>query len=163
MAHHHKQTHSHRQTTHTLIHTQWRTYTHAHRNMYKKAWICSTEEFIELYGKVEAMVRNCLLRWSGHLVEVALNKLAFLCSDRSIFPLVPSFSLLHQRFYVQKWGNFEPFYLSNESKFWKIKKVFLPYGPRNVPQKFQISAMIRKYRSDQTEQLVLLIDRAEVG
>ena len=35
-----------------------------------KAWICSAEEFLELYGKVEAVVGNCLLRWSGHLFEV---------------------------------------------------------------------------------------------
>ena len=35
-----------------------------------KAWICSAEEFLELYGKVEAVVRNCLLWWSGHLFEV---------------------------------------------------------------------------------------------
>ena len=28
------------------------------------------EEFLELYGKEEAVVRNCLLRWSGQLVEV---------------------------------------------------------------------------------------------
>ena len=36
-----------------------------------KAWICSAEEFLELYEKVEALVRNCLLRWSWHLAEVA--------------------------------------------------------------------------------------------
>ena len=35
-----------------------------------KVWICSAEEFIELYGKVEAVIRNCLLRWSGRLFEV---------------------------------------------------------------------------------------------
>ena len=34
------------------------------------SWICTAEEFLELYRKVEAVVRNCLLRWSGHLVEV---------------------------------------------------------------------------------------------
>ena len=84
-----------------------------------------------------AVVRNCLLRWSGHLVEkagtpppfstslFALNVLAYFCSDRSIFPLVSSFSLLHQRFYMQKWSNVEPLYLSNESRFWKIKKLLL--------------------------------------
>ena len=84
-----------------------------------KAWICSAEEFLDLYGKV---VRNCLLRWSGHLFEVPSTHLfdqclwfehiTLLCSHRSIFPLVPSFSLLHKRFYVQKWGKFEPLYLS---------------------------------------------------
>ena len=36
-----------------------------------KAWICSAEELLELHGKVEGVVNNCLLRWSGHLVEVA--------------------------------------------------------------------------------------------
>ena len=38
-----------------------------------KVWICSAEEFLELYGKVEMVIRNCLLRWSEHLVEVAGN------------------------------------------------------------------------------------------
>ena len=33
--------------------------------------VCSVEEFLELSGKVEAVVRNCLLRWSGPLIEVA--------------------------------------------------------------------------------------------
>ena len=28
-------------------------------------------KFLELYGKVEAVIRNCLLRSSEHLVEVA--------------------------------------------------------------------------------------------
>ena len=36
-----------------------------------KAWICWDQKFLELYRKVEAAVRNCLLRLSGHLVEVA--------------------------------------------------------------------------------------------
>ena len=35
-----------------------------------KVWICSAEEFLELHVKVEAVVRNCLLSWSGQLVEV---------------------------------------------------------------------------------------------
>ena len=87
----------------------------------------------------------------------------FLCSDRRILPLVHSFSLLHQRFYMQKWGNFEPLYLNNESRFWKIKKVLLFQGLRNVSQKFQPSAVNRKYRNSQTEHLILLILLAEVG
>ena len=36
--------------------------------------------------------------------------------------MVPSFTLLQQRFYVQKWVKFEPLYLSNESAFFKNKK-----------------------------------------
>ena len=40
-----------------------------------KVWICSAEEFLELYGKVEAVVRNCLLRWSGHLFVVSSTHL----------------------------------------------------------------------------------------
>ena len=44
-----------------------------------KAWICSAEEFLELHGKVEAVVRNCLLRWSGHLVEVPSTHLFDQC------------------------------------------------------------------------------------
>ena len=42
-----------------------------------KVWICSAEEFLELYGKVEAIIRNCLLRWSEHLVEVAFRSVFF--------------------------------------------------------------------------------------
>ena len=104
MAHHHKHIHSHTQThthththtlthknkpthivTHSLKHTQThththsRTHTHAHRDMYKKAWICSAEEFLELCGKVDTVVRNCLLRWSGHLFEVTNNHLFDQC------------------------------------------------------------------------------------
>ena len=30
--------------------------------------------------------------------------------------------------YVQKWGKFEPFYLGNESTFWKIKKGVFSLG-----------------------------------
>ena len=56
-------------------------------------------------------------------------------------------------FYLQKWGNFEPSYISNASPFWKIKKVFLVWGLRNVSQKFQTSAMSRKYRSGQADNL----------
>ena len=44
-----------------------------------------------------------------------------------------------------------------------MKKVFFFYGVRNVSQKFQTSAMIRKYRIGQAEQSVILIERAEVG
>ena len=44
-----------------------------------KAWICSAEEFLELYGKVAAVVRNCLLRWSGHLFEVPSTHLFDQC------------------------------------------------------------------------------------
>ena len=44
-----------------------------------KAWICSAEKFLELYGKVEAVVKNCLLRWSGHLFEVPSTHLFDQC------------------------------------------------------------------------------------
>ena len=53
-----------------------------------KAWICSAEEFLELYGNVEAVVRNCLLRWSGHLFEVPSTNLfnqCFCFKDISLF------------------------------------------------------------------------------
>ena len=69
-------THSH---THTQTHTHWRTHTRALRDMYKKAWICSAEEFLELYGKVEEGARNCLLRWSGHMFEVPSTHLFDQC------------------------------------------------------------------------------------
>ena len=65
----HSLTHTHTHTlslslthTHTHSHTHTHTHTHADRDMYKKAWICSAEEFLELYDKVDAVVRNCLLR-----------------------------------------------------------------------------------------------------
>ena len=38
-----------------------------------------SEEFLELYGKVEAVVKNCLLRWSGHLFEVPSTHLFDQC------------------------------------------------------------------------------------
>ena len=88
MSHHHKlthidkhtHTHSHthsRTHTHAHTHTHWRT--HTHRDMYKKAWLCSAEEFLELYGNIEAVVSNCLLRWSGHLFEVPSTHLFDQC------------------------------------------------------------------------------------
>ena len=36
-----------------------------------KVWICLAEEFLEPCGKEEAAIRNCLVRWSEHLVVVA--------------------------------------------------------------------------------------------
>ena len=56
-------------------------------------------------------------------------------------------------FYLQKWGKFQPLYHSSESTFWKIKKGVLVWGLRNLPQKFQTSAMIRKYISCQADNL----------
>ena len=44
-----------------------------------KAWICTAEELLQLYGKVEAVVGNCLLRWSGHLFEVPSTHLFDQC------------------------------------------------------------------------------------
>ena len=43
------------------------------------------------------------------------------------------------------------------------KKIVLVEGLRNIPQKFQPSAINRKYRCGQANQLVLLILLAEVG
>ena len=62
-----------------------------------KAWICWDEEFLELYGKVEAAVRNCLLRLSGHLVEVAGTPSLF----RSVF-----FSFKHTGLFVHRQEHF---------------------------------------------------------
>ena len=60
-----------------------------------KVWICSAEEFLELYGKVKAVIRNCALRWSEHLVEVAgtllfdqsfcFKHISFFCAPISAF------------------------------------------------------------------------------
>ena len=57
------------------------------------------------------------------------------------------------RFFLKMCGNFEPLYLSNKSKFWKIKKGAFSLWPWNVSQKFQTSAMDRKYRSGQADNL----------
>ena len=48
-------------------------------------------------------------------------------------------------------------------KILKDKRMLLVYGLRNVPQKFQPSAINRKYKSGQAEQLVLSILLADVG
>ena len=45
----------------------------------------------------------------------------------------------------------------------KNKKVLLAYGLRNIPQKFQPSAINRKYRSCQGEEFVFLILLAQMG
>ena len=74
--HTHTHTHAH---THTLTHWYSHTHTHAYRDMYKNAWLCSAEELLELYGKVESVVRNCLLRWSGLLFEVTSTHLFDQC------------------------------------------------------------------------------------
>ena len=61
-----------------------------------KVCICSAEEYLELYGNEEAVIRNCLLRWSEYLVKVAgttpfsislfaLNILAFCAPIRACF------------------------------------------------------------------------------
>ena len=71
-------THSHRRarrrtrtTTRTHAHTHTHTHTYARRD---KPCIRRENMFgwgiLDLYGKVEAVVRNCLLMWSRHLVEV---------------------------------------------------------------------------------------------
>ena len=71
-----------------------------------KAWICSTEEFLELNGKVEAVVRNCLLRWSGHLFEVPSTHLFDQC-----------FCFKHISFFYAPIGAFFRWYISI-SYFW---------------------------------------------
>ena len=167
MAHHHKQTHSHRQThTHTLTHkhTRWRTHTHAHRDMYNKAWICSAEEFLELYGKVEAVVRNCLLRWSGHLFEVSCTHLfdqcfcfkhisLFYAAIGAFFRWYPP-SLYYTKDFTCRIGvNFNPCISATIQNFEKWKEGFLVWGLGNVSQKLQTSAVNRKYRSGQAENL----------
>ena len=97
----HTHTHTH---THSLIHSFTHSFTHTHRDMHKNAWVCSAEEFLELHGKVEAVVRNCLLRRSGQKVEVSgtpfrsksfcFRHIRLLCSEWSIFPLVLTYSWL---------------------------------------------------------------------
>ena len=54
-------------------------------------------------------------------------------------------------------------FISATNKDFKNKKVPLVLGLRNLPQKFLPSALNKKYRSGQAEQLELLISRAEVG
>ena len=99
-----------------------------------KAWICSAEEFLELCGKVEAVVRNCLLRWSGHLVEVVGIPLfdqcfcfkhisLFYAPVGAFFRWYPPFVCYTKDFTCRSGVNLN-LYLSNESKFWEIKKCF---------------------------------------
>ena len=73
-----------------------------------KAWICSAEEFLELYGQVEAVVRNCLLRWSGHLFEVPSTHLfnqCFCFKHISLFcaPITAFFCLYYSTFHTCIW------------------------------------------------------------
>ena len=49
----------------------------------ENVWIYSTKDFLELHGKVDVVVRNCLLRWSGQLVDVA----GTIIFDQSLFVL----------------------------------------------------------------------------
>ena len=58
------------QHTYPQTHSITLSLTHTHMDMYKNRLICAAEEFLELYGKVEAVVRNYLLRWSGYLFAV---------------------------------------------------------------------------------------------
>ena len=93
-----KHTHTLSQTltqslTHTHIHTHTHTRTHtlslslSLSLSYTYTGICIKSVnmlgwgILELYGKVEAATRNCLLRLSGHLVEVAGTPSPF----RSVF------------------------------------------------------------------------------
>ena len=159
MAHHHKHIHSHRQThTHSLIqtnsyslslshtHSLTHSHTHAHRDMYKKPWICSAEEFLELYGKVEAVGRNCLLRWSGHLFEVTGTHL-----------FDQSFCFKHISLFCSPIGAFfrwyPPFLCYTKDFTFRSGVILNPcISATNqdiVSQKFQISGMNRKYRSGQ--------------
>ena len=179
MTHHYKRTHSHRQThIHTLTHSLTDSLTYTHILTHGDTCIKSMNMFSwGIFGAVwkcrgggqelpAEVIRapgwgswNPLFDQSFYFKHISL----FWSSERSIFPLVPSFSLQHQRFFMQKWGNFEPLYLNNESRFLKIKKVLLIQGLRNVSQKFQPSAVNRKSRKGQAEQLILSILFAEVG
>ena len=62
-----------------------------------KVCISSAEEFLVLCGKVEAVTRNCLLRWSEHLVEVDGTPLFF---DQSFcFKRISSFCAPKRAFF----------------------------------------------------------------
>ena len=60
-----------------------------------KVWVYSADEFLERMERLEAVIRNCLLRWSENLVEVAgtpfsislfaLNILVFCAPIRAFF------------------------------------------------------------------------------
>ena len=69
-----------------------------------KAWICSAEEFLELYGKVEAVVRNYLLRWSGHLFEVPSTHIfdQCFCYDRAFFCRLLNNSTLNKSLHLSQ-------------------------------------------------------------
>ena len=124
------------------------------RTSSRRLWLCSAEEFLELYGKVEAVVRNCLLRWSGHLVEVAGTPLfdqSFCFKHISLFcaPIValfrwyPPFPCFTRDCEV----TLNPCISITNQDFKNKKKVFLVQGLGNVSQKFNPSALNRKYRN----------------
>ena len=107
-------------------------------DMYKKAWICWTEEFLELHGKVEAVVRNCLLRWSGHHVEVAgtplfdqsfcYKHISRLCAPiGAFFRWCPPFLYYTKDFMCRSVVNLNPCISATNQHFEKWKKV-LTYG-----------------------------------
>ena len=127
---------THIEKQHTLTHIHTHTLTHAPRNMYKKAWICSAEEFLELYGKVEAMVRNCLLRWSGHLFEVPSTHIfdqcfcfkhisLFYAPIRAFFRWYPPFLCCTKDFTCRSGVNLNLCTSATNQNFEKWKKVFL--------------------------------------
>ena len=83
------------------------------------SWICSAEEFLELYGKVDAVVRNCLLRWSGHLFEVPSTHLfdqcfcfkhisIFYAPTGAFFRLYPPFLCYTKDFTCRSWVALNP-------------------------------------------------------
>ena len=64
---------THIDNTHTFTHSLTNAHTHTNSLTLTHTGICLR------YGKVESVVRNCLLKWSGHLFEVPSTHLFDQC------------------------------------------------------------------------------------
>ena len=148
----HTRTHTHTRTrTHTHTHTRTHTHTHAHTQTHAHTHalalthtgICirnreyvRLRNFLELYGKVEAVVRNCLLRWSGHLFDVPSTHLFDQCfcfkhislsyaSIGAFFRWYPPFLCYTKDFTCRSRVTLNPRISATNQNFEKGKKVFL--------------------------------------
>ena len=131
------------------------------------------EQFVFLSTKNH--IFGWFLRFSQEPLKISKNKKSVSSLGSQEYTTKISTTCRKQK--VQKWpgraiGTFDftcrsgvilnPCISATNQYFKNEEKVILDYGRRNVSQKFQIPAMIRKYRCGQAEQLVLLIVRTEV-
>ena len=87
-----------------------------------RRWTISDVQNVTLYHKIDKLIQLFwwLYKWS--LAQGLYKTLDTLF----LFPIEPEISTPEKSgyfwLYVQKWGNFEPFYLGIELTVWKIKK-----------------------------------------